>query len=54
MTAREVAQYLRLDVATIYKLAQAGEIPALKVGRCWRFMRELLDKWFREQSGQTD
>ena len=50
LTALEVAQYLRLDVATIYKLAQSGEIPAVKVGRTWRFKKELIDEWFRQRS----
>lgn len=50
MTTQEVAEYLRLTEATIYKLAQAGEIPAMKVGRAWRFKRELIDEWFRLQS----
>jgi excisionase family DNA binding protein len=50
MTAQEVAQYLRLDVATVYKLAQAGEIPGVKVGRTWRFDRGLMDEWFRNET----
>lgn len=51
MTTEEVAEYLRLNQATIYKLAQSGEIPAAKVGRAWRFRRDLIDEWFREQAG---
>ena len=50
MTAKEVAEYLRLTEATIYKLAQAGEVPALKLGRTWRFKRELIDEWFRREA----
>jgi excisionase family DNA binding protein len=52
MTAQELALYLRLAEATIYKLAQAGEIPAVKVGRAWRFKKELIDEWFRRQATQ--
>lgn len=50
MTAREVAQYLRLAEATIYKLARSREIPAAKVGRSWRFKRSLIDDWLHEQA----
>jgi excisionase family DNA binding protein len=50
MTAREVAAYLRLADATVYKLARSGEIPAAKVGRSWRFKRSLIDDWLQEQS----
>ncbi len=52
MTVQEVAQYLRLAEATVYKLAQAGEIPAVKVGRAWRFKRQLIDEWLRDESMQ--
>jgi excisionase family DNA binding protein len=50
MTAQEVAEYLRLAEATVYKLAQAGDIPAVKVGRAWRFKKNMLDEWFRDES----
>lgn len=53
MTTSEVAQYLRLAEATIYKLAQAGEIPAVKVGRTWRFKKALIDEWFRREATQN-
>ena len=50
MTTQEVADYLRLAEATIYKLAQSGEIPAVKVGRTWRFKKDLIDEWFRQEA----
>jgi len=53
MTTSEVAEYLRLAEATIYKLAQAGDIPAVKVGRTWRFKRGLIDEWFRQEATQS-
>lgn len=53
MTTQEVAEYLRLAEATIYKLAQSGEIPAVKVGRTWRFKKELIDEWFRQEAMQN-
>lgn len=37
LTAEETAEHLRLSSATVYRLAQAGEIPGLRVGRQWRF-----------------
>lgn len=45
MTARELAAYLRVTEVTIYKLSNEGEIPAVRVGRCWRFRRDLIDEW---------
>lgn len=48
MTLEEVAEYLRLSVHTIYKMAQKRKIPALKAGKKWRFRKEDIDKWLRE------
>ena len=45
MTLEEVAKYLKLQPQTVYKWAQEGQIPAAKLGREWRFRREILDEW---------
>jgi excisionase family DNA binding protein len=49
MTIAEVAEYLRIPRASIYKLAQKGRIPCQKVGRHWRFRRESLEQWLANQ-----
>jgi len=53
LTVREVARYLRLAKATVYKLARAGEIPAVRVGRAWRFPKQLLDEWLEQGMRQN-
>jgi excisionase family DNA binding protein len=53
MTTKEVAEYLRLAEATVYKLARDGNIPAMKLGRAWRFKRDLIDEWFRYETMQN-
>jgi len=45
MTPREAAEYLTLNVRTIYRLAKEGKLPGHKVGRNWRFSKDALDKW---------
>ena len=45
MNVGEVAAYLRVSQATIYRLAQAGQIPCGKVGRAWRFRKKTIDLW---------
>ena len=45
MTIAEVAEYLRIPRASVYKLAQRGKIPCQKVGRHWRFRREAVEQW---------
>lgn len=50
MTVEELAKYLKTGVATIYKLAQEGKIPATKVGNQWRFRKEKIDEWMDKGS----
>ncbi len=44
------AEYLRVSRGTLYKSIRAGEVPAFKLGRGWRFRKALLDRWMDEQS----
>jgi len=37
VTADRAAELLKLHPKTIKKMAQAGELPAMKIGRVWRF-----------------
>ncbi len=50
MTVQEIADYLKIPKSTVYKLAQESKIPAQKVGRHWRFKREVLDRWLENRS----
>jgi len=45
MTVREVAHYLRVHPSTIYRLLKQKRIPAFRVGKVWRFNREIIDRW---------
>lgn len=45
MTAAELAEYLHLSVSSIHQLARDGAIPAMKVGRHWRFNRRSVEQW---------
>jgi len=49
LTVEEVATYLRLQPQTIYKWAQEKRIPAVKLGKEWRFRKTILDRWLDEQ-----
>ena len=48
MTIEEVARYLKMKPQTIYTWAQKGKIPAAKIGKEWRFRKDLLDEWFNQ------
>ncbi len=54
LTLEEVAHYLRLKPQTIYKWAQEKRIPAVKLGKEWRFRRSILDRWLDEQMLSDD
>lgn len=49
MTAREVAEYLKLHPLTVHKYAREGKIPAFKIGSDWRFHKKYIDRWIRQK-----
>jgi len=50
MTLPELAQYLRLTIHALYKMAEQGRIPALKAGGRWRFLKTDVDAWMRRSA----
>lgn len=55
LNVKQVAQYLQLKQSTIYSWAQDGKIPAIKIGRTWRFRRDDLDGWLgRHLKGESE
>ena len=54
MTTKEVAKYLRLHEITICKYAAEGKIPAIRIGRVWRFDKEALDRWINGETQKKD
>lgn len=53
LTIREVAEYLKLNEKTTYRLASEGKIPGFKVGGAWRFKKLEIDNWIKGQSEIT-
>ncbi|HEX75655.1 MAG TPA: helix-turn-helix domain-containing protein [Dehalococcoidia bacterium] len=45
MTTAEVALYLRISEASVYRLVRMKDIPASRVGRQLRFRRDMIDEW---------
>ena len=52
LTIKEVADFLKVNERTVYRLAAAKKIPAFKVGNAWRFKKIEIDAWIAEQSSQ--
>ncbi len=56
LTTEEVLELLQINLRTVYRLIKAGRIPAVRVGRQWRFRRSDIDSWLntnRNRSGHA-
>lgn len=51
LTAAEVADELRISKMTVYRLATAGHMRHIRVGRTVRIERQWLDEWIAAQVG---
>ncbi len=49
MTIDDLAAYLQVSKSSLYKLAQDGKVPGQKVGKHWRFHKEVIDRWLSEK-----
>lgn len=47
MTSHELADYLKVDLRTVYRYIKQGHIPKVKVGGRWRFRRSDIEGWLR-------
>ena len=53
LTIEELAVYLKISKSSLYKLAQKGEVPGQKVGKHWRFRRDIIDQWLADSKSST-
>jgi len=53
LTTEEVLDYLQVNLRTIYRLIKAGKIPAVRVGRQWRFRKHDIDAWLNGNRSNT-
>jgi excisionase family DNA binding protein len=52
LTTEEVLEYLQVNLRTVYRLIKAGKIPAVRVGRQWRFRKRDIDAWLDSQGAR--
>jgi excisionase family DNA binding protein len=45
LTTEEVIGIIRVNTRTLYRLIRTGGLPAVRVGRQWRFRRSDLESW---------
>ncbi|MGB9357421.1 MAG: PocR ligand-binding domain-containing protein [Acidimicrobiia bacterium] len=53
LTARDVQELIRVDRSTIYRMAESGRLPAIKVGRQWRFPADAIEEFLGGPSNGT-
>jgi excisionase family DNA binding protein len=53
MNVHDIAGYLRMSEAKVYRLANQGILPCFRCGKSWRFRRDLVDEWIINETRQT-
>jgi excisionase family DNA binding protein len=52
-TIKELSEHLRVHPTTIYRLLRQGRLPGFRVGSNWRFSRDAIEQWERDQAGRA-
>jgi excisionase family DNA binding protein len=53
LTSKEASQVLRIHPKVLERMAKRGKIPALKVGKFWRYRASALDAWINSRLQPT-
>ena len=49
MDIKELSEYLGIGKSKIYHLIRLKQIPASQIGRQYRFSKEIVDTWLKDQ-----
>jgi excisionase family DNA binding protein len=52
LTLEETADYLRLPKETVERQASRGRILGRRIEETWRFLRDAIDDWLRQQDSR--
>ena len=50
LTLQEVAEYLKVDQRTLYRMVKSKQLPAFRVRNQWRFKKEDIDNWIEKSN----
>lgn len=53
LTTEDVAKWLGVAARTICLWAEGGQIPAVKIGRQWRFREQVIDEWLKTREAKA-
>lgn len=45
LTTHDLQTVLHVDRTTIYRMVESGQLPAIRVGKQWRFVRGEIERW---------
>ena len=48
-TSKDVVEFCRIPLLTVYSLGQDKRLPGFKVGKQWRFRKETINQWIKDQ-----
>jgi excisionase family DNA binding protein len=49
LDSRQAAALLGIHPKTLQKLAKQNQVPAVRIGKLWRFQKSLIDRWLRSK-----
>jgi excisionase family DNA binding protein len=49
LTSKEASEVLKIHPKVLERMAKRGEVPALKVGKFWRYRASTLDAWINSR-----
>ncbi len=50
LSVAEIAEYLGIKRDTVYKWINRKNMPAHKAGRLWKFRKDEVDEWIRQDN----
>lgn len=50
LTTNQVQALLQVNRTTIYRMVESGRLPAIRVGKQWRFSRSDIERWLQTQA----
>jgi excisionase family DNA binding protein len=53
LTTNQVQTLLQVDRTTIYRMVEGGQLPAIRVGKQWRFSRPDIERWLHAQTSAS-
>lgn len=49
MSLEELAKYIGVSNTTVYRYLKQKKLPAIKIGKLWKFRKEKIDAWLERQ-----